>query len=320
MVAVLKGCQCEPRIAARVLGAGFHGLADSRVENIRLLRGSFPTAELTLLRQPQRDDCALAVTVCDRICVSSAHVLPWIAEQALCQSRDIAVLVIVECGDGRDGVLAENLAEFCQLVEESEHLRLAGALGNMGCEGGVYPSPARYSRFLEALESCRQTGIRLESISCGNSASIPDMLDGSFPRTINEVRFGEALLSGREPTKSRPIVGGSSDAFKFQAEVLEVADKSVRGKQERRAVVALGRADIGHGGLAPVRHGEQEVVLISSDHLVLIDSAKSLAPGDMVEFVPTYFALLGGMISAGVEKAFIDDQRELSKGPDLLRK
>ena len=307
MVAVLKGCQSDSQIAERVLSGGFHGLADSRLENLKLLRGCFPKAELTLLRQPQRGDCALAVTVCDRICVSSPHVLPWIEEKACRQGRDIGVFVIAECGDGRDGVVAENLPDFCQLVEKSEHLRLAGVLGNMGCEGGFSPGPARYRHFLGAVENCRQAGIRLESVSCGNSASILDMIDGSFPESINEVRFGEALLLGRETTEGQTIAGGETDAFKFQAEVLEVADKSVKGKPERRAVVALGRADIGHGELAPVRHDEQEVVLVSSDHLVLIDRGRSLAPGNIVEFVPTYFALLGGMISAGVEKAFIDD-------------
>lgn len=307
VVAVLKGCQSEPRIAERVLRVGFQGLADSRVQNLRLLRESFPTAQLTLLRQPQRGDCALAVTVCDRICVSSAHVLPWLEKEASGQGRHSDILVIVEYGDGRDGVLPEALSEFCRLVEKNDHLRLAGVLGNMGCEGGVPPSPARYQRFLAAVDSCVQMGVHLDRVSCGNSASIPDLLDGSFPRTVNEVRFGEALLLGSETADGRPIPGGKTDAFKFQAEVLEVADKSLKGSQERRVVIALGRADIGHGQLVPVRYEEQEVAFISSDHLVLIDRGRRLGPGEIVEFVPTYFALLGGIISEGVEKSFIDN-------------
>jgi len=164
----------------------------------------------------------------------------------------------------------------------------------------------------------RTTGVAVDVVSGGNSAS----LDWAFGATelgrVNDLRLGEAILLGREALHRRPVEGLHTDAFTFVAEVIESQIKpslpwgdiaenafgvapTVRDRGEvRQAILAAGIQDVDVAGLTPP--AGIEILGASSDHLVIDTGVTPVAVGAEVRFGVDYAALLRAMTSPFVAK------------------
>ena len=125
-------------------------------------------------------------------------------------------------------------------------------------------------RLVEQTEAAG--GPALTVVSGGNSASLEWALSTDRPGRTNELRLGEAVLLGTEPSGRTPIPGLHTDAFTLVGEVIEVADKPARpwGTQAqaaygvppartgtstlRQAIVALGRQEVARRGGEELPH------------------------------------------------------------------
>ncbi|WP_342455658.1 hypothetical protein [Caloramator sp. Dgby_cultured_2] len=161
----------------------------------------------------------------------------------------------------------------------------------------------------------------LEIISGGNSSSLYLLLENRLPKGINNLRFGEALLLGRETAFGNFVDGLHKDVFILRAEIIELKEKpsvpignigmDAFGQKPhfedkgimKRAIVAMGRQDIDPSGLIPL---DQDISIVgaSSDHTILdvTHSKREYKVGDTVEFVMEYGALLRAMTSEYVKR------------------
>ncbi len=312
VTAVTKAMLGVHGFASVVSSAGACTLGDSRIENIERMRSTGIDTPMLLLRSP-------APSQIDRIVESGAmsvntevDVLSALASVARSAGRVHDVMVMVELGDLREGVMPDQVVETVRHILELPSLRLAGVGANLACRNGVEPSARNMGVLSSIVESIEETfGVGIGIISGGNSANLDWAFD-SEPGRVNNLRLGESILLGREPLHRRPIAGLHTDAFVLVAEVIEskrkptkpwgrtgqnsfgeTADLDDRG-DIWQTILAVGRQDTDATDLtAP---SGVDILAASSDHLILRTDGQ-MRPGQEVRFEPGYAALLRSMTS-----------------------
>ncbi len=311
-----------PDVAEAILRGGARWIADSRVANLARLREAGVSCETVLLRAPMLHEAADAVRVADMSLISSVETAKALGEAARAGGREHRVILMVDVGDLREGVLPGAAVDAARRVARVDGVRLHGIGTNVACYGGVVPTYENMSVLLRLRHRiCDDLGLDLEVISGGNSSALPLVASGGVPRGINQLRVGESMLLGRDVTWRRPLPGMHLNAFVLAAEVIEVERKpsvpegeigqdafgKVRTFRDRgirqRAILAIGRQDVDPEGLTPLESGI-EVLGASSDHLILDveDSDCAMKVGDEVRFAMSYGCLLAAMTSPYVHK------------------
>lgn len=325
VTAVTKGTLGSAAIAHELVRAGVAGLGDSRIENIEALREAGITAPITLIRSPMLSQVDRVVAHADVSANTELTVLRRLSEAAVAQDRIHGVLLMVESGDLREGILPTDLPGVVDEVQHLPGLRLSGIGTNLACQSGVVPSGRNMgalSHLVVALEA--SSGEGLERVSGGNSANLEWAFGATDVGRVNDLRLGEAILLGREALHRRPVHGLHTDAFTLVAEVIEFQVKPslpwgdiaqnafgetvvVRDRGSvRQAILALGRQDVDPGGLVPP--AGMEILGASSDHLVLDTGTLDVAVGREVRFGVDYTALLGAMTSPFVAERVLATQ------------
>ncbi|SDZ54157.1 alanine/ornithine racemase family PLP-dependent enzyme [Herbiconiux ginsengi] len=306
---VSKALRGLPDVAEAMLRGGATGLGDSRVENLQRLRAGGVAAPLTLIRSPMLSQVEQAIRMSDTSLNTEPAVLAALSAAALNHGTTHGVVLMVELGDLREGIAADDVVSAALSVERLPGLTLAGLGTNLACQSGVVPDQRNMddlSRLVEAVEAAR--GRTLSVVSGGNSANLAWALSSDDIGRIDELRLGESILLGTEPLHRNPIAGLRTDAFTLVGEVIEAKTKPARpwgeiaqasfghqaprrgGGTIRQAIVALGRQDADPDGLTPP---EGITVLgMSSDHLVVDVGDHDVAVGDELAFGLDYSALV----------------------------
>lgn len=319
---VTKSCCGMPEVARALLAGGVERLADSRPENIRRMREAGVEADFVLLRLPMISQAGEAVALAGLSLHSEPAALRALSAEAVRQDKIHRVMLMVDLGDLREGVLPGDLVSLAEEAACLPGIELAGIGTNFACFGGVIPTREHLESLVRlAREVESSTGERLALISGGNSSSLDLVQRGEIPPGINDLRLGEGILLGRETTRRRPVAGTFQDAFRLVAEVVELKRKpsvpageigqdafgrypAFRNRGWRwRAILAVGRQDVDPEGLSPLDEGV-EILGASGDHLLAdVDNFPgNLSVGSELAFNPNYSALLQAMTSPYVAK------------------
>ena len=319
VMGVTKAALASPQVAAAMRAGGVHGLGDSRVQNLSRLRATEPDAHLTLIRSPMVSQVQDVVCQADASFNSEPVVLEQLSRAAVGQGRVHEVVLMVELGDLREGVLAADVVDLAGKVGRLRGLRLTGIGTNLACQSGVVPDAhkmAELSRVVTEVEGA--CGLSLTVVSGGNSANLDWALSAEDVGRVNELRLGESILLGSEPLHRQPVPGLRTDAFTLTAEVIEVQTKPAQpwGKIAqaafgpppkrasiglvRQAILAIGRQDTDLDGLT--LPAGLSALGMSSDHLILDAGDTVIAVGDEVTMGLRYGALLRAMTSPFVTK------------------
>ncbi len=253
-------------------------------------------------------------------------VLDALSAAAVAQGRTHGVVLMVELGDLREGILAEDVTAIVDHTLALSNIELRGIGTNLACQNGVVPDDANMAVLSELAGSLEaHIGRSLSVVSGGNSANYNWAARTLDVGRVNDLRLGEAILLGVEPLDRTPIVGLRTDVFDVVAEVIERKTKpslpwgataqAAFGQQpvpedvgmDERVIVALGRQDIDPDGLTPPPG--IKILGASSDHLVLtVDaSTPALLVGDEIRFSVDYSALLRAMTSPFVANSYLTD-------------
>jgi len=309
------GC---PAIATAMLRAGVHSLGDARIENIETMRSARVAAPMTLIRSPLPSQVARIVRQADTSFNTELDVIRQLSSAAQRAKRMHAVVLMVELGDLREGIMPGKLESVVRETMRLPNIVFKGIGTNLACRCGVSPD-ARNMAELSALANSVEAafGTTLSIVSGGNSANLDWVLGGAKTGRINNLRLGESILLGCEPLQRQPIAGLHTDAITLVAEVIESklkpsqpwgeAGQSAFGLpsavQNRgdicQTILAIGHQDIDPEGLrAPAG---VEILGASSDHLV-IESDRCLPAGSEISFQLNYSALMRAMTSPFVVK------------------
>jgi len=322
---VTKATLGSPEIAAVVLEAGANGLGDSRIENIEELRRAGVRAPISLIRSPMLSQVERVVSHADVSFNTELDVLSALSSAARTAMCTHGVVLMVELGDLREGVLPRDLPKTVRETLRLPNLTLRGIGTNLACHSGVVPDMENMTELTELARSLEKTfGLAFDIVSGGNSANLDWALSGADPGRIDNLRLGESILLGRETLHRRAIDGLHTDAVTLVAEVIESKVKPSKpwgeiaqtafgknGPAEDRGdisqlIVAIGRQDIDPYGLSAP--SGMEILGASSDHLILDAGAHRLAVGTEIPFQPNYSALVRAMSSPFVAKVIKTDR------------
>ena len=318
---VTKAALGSSEIAHAMLQVGVSGLGDARIENLEAMRSSHAFACLSLIRSSRLSQAKRVVASANVSYNTEVEVIRRLSFEAGKVGRQHAVILMVELGDLRDGIMPDDLVDTVRETLSLPNIVLKGLGTNLACQSGVAPDEtnmAELSRLAALIEAT--FNISIEIVSGGNSASLQWVFDGADTGRINDLRLGESILLGREALHRTAIEGLHTDAITLVAEVIESKFKPTRpiGKLAQnafgecvevvdrgtvaQAILAIGVQDVDLGGLQPPTG--IEILGGSSDHLVVMSRVGKLAVGEELSFQLDYSALLRAMTSPFVTKAF----------------
>ena len=315
---VVKGVDGMPE-AARVLhAAGAAELGTSRLEQVAKCRAAGVPGPWLLIRIPGLTELPDVVALCETSLQSEWPTLLALEEECLRQNKTHRVIVMTDLGDLREGFWdKKELVDVCERVERDlPHVQLAGIGVNLTCYGSTKPTPEKMNELVGLARQVEQRiGRKLEIVSGGATSSFTLVHWGTMPAGVNHLRIGEAILLGKDLQVDwgiRDMDYLRMDALTLRAEVVEVKDKPTypigefaidafgrkpvyedRGIR-RRAILALGRADVGELESLIPREPGLTVIGGSSDHCIVDveDCPRRLQVGDIVEFSLCYSHML----------------------------
>ena len=322
VVGVTKGVGAFPPLAAMLVKNGISTLADSRLSNIINMRDAGIEAEFLLLRIPMKSQAADVVKYADISLNSELTVMKALSDCAIKQRKIHQVILMLELGDLREGLMPEDLDFAIGKVIKMKGLELIGLGTNLACMGGITPNTAKMNQLSSIVQAAElKFKMKFKVVSGGNSANYQWMMQATCTGRINSLRIGESIWLGRETLERRPIAGLYNNAFSLVAEVIEVQAKAslpygivaqnAMGKKpvfvERglmnRAILAIGIQDVPICGLQPRLN--IEILAASSDHLIVDAKNSGIKVGQEIVFDINYSALLALMTSQYITKSMI---------------
>lgn len=326
IVGVTKVTCGSPEVARAMLAGGVSALGESRLENARRLRDAGIDAPIWLLRAPTPALADETVRLTDVALVSEIACIRALDAAAARAGRRYELVAMVDIGDLREGMLAENLPAFLGEAERLEHVQVIGIGASLTCYGAIVPDERNLGALVGLARAAEVQLGRPLIVSGGSSTSIDPVASGSVPGGVDNLRIGEAIVLGVDPATREPVPGFAlhTGALTLAVPVIECFMKPSRPwgtsaqdafgnrphfedvGERRRAICALGRQDAPPEALRPV-DPRVRVLGASSDHLVLDvhDLPTPPAVGDPIEFVPGYSATLALFTSPYVEKVWM---------------
>ena len=315
---VVKGVDGLPEAARVLRAAGAAELGTSRLEQVARCRAAGVPGPWLLIRIPGLTELPDVVALCETSLQSEWPTLLALEEECLRQNKTHRVIVMTDLGDLREGFWdKKELVDVCERVEcDLPHVQLAGIGVNLTCYGSTKPTPEKMNELVGLARQVEQRiGRKLEIVSGGATSSFTLVHWGTMPAGVNHLRIGEAILLGKDLQVDwgiRDMDYLRMDALTLRAEVVEVKDKPTypigefaidafgrkpvyedRGIR-RRAILALGRADVGELESLIPREPGLTVIGGSSDHCIVDveDCPRRLQVGDIVEFSLCYSHML----------------------------
>ncbi len=320
IAAVSKVFCAIPELAEAIIKGGTTYVADSRVENLKRIKHlDIPKM---LLRIPMLSQVDEVVEYADISLNSEYVVIEALSEAAIKKGKVHDIILMVDLGDLREGVWMDDAVEYAGKLIDLKGINLKGIGTNLTCYGAVIPKVDNLSKLIEiASEIEKKYNIKLDIISGGNSSSIYLVDNGTIPKGVNNLRFGESVVLGNETAYGGRVEGSYNDCFTLTAEIVELKEKPSipigeigvdafgtkpvfqdRGIR-KRAIVAVGKQDAKIDGLTPI---DEKLIILgaSSDHMLIdvSDSDRDYKVGDTMDFLLDYGALLALSTSEFINK------------------
>jgi len=325
VTAVTKAVCGHPAIARAMLDGGATGLAEARLSNVKRLRRAGITCPITLIRTPMLSQVDSVVQVCEASYNTEIAVIVALAAAALREKTVHGIILMVEMGDLREGIMPVDLGDIAQQVLDMPGAALEGIAANFACLGGIAPTAAEMRALSDLADDIEgQCGSFLETISGGNSANLPWAFGGHVAGRINDLRLGEAVVLGVDPITGDPLGDMFQDAFTLVAEVIETGVKSARPlatstdgalartqlspdtSETMRIILAIGHQDTDMAGLS--MPAGTNFIGATSDHLVVGAKDAQRRVGSEMRFGMNYGALMRAMAAPDIQTNLHNDQ------------
>lgn len=329
--AIVTKLLCGNEILLReVMTLGINEFCDSRISNLREIKSIDSNAETVYIKPPAKEIIPEIIKYADASFNTELKTIRWLSEEAKKQDKLHKIIIMIELGDLREGVMGDELLEFYKQIFELPNITVTGIGTNLNCLSGVYPSPDKliqlslYKQLIEAIFKRK-----IPWVTGGTSVVIPLIYKKQLPKAINHFRVGESLYFGKDLTSSSTIPGMTDNVIKLYAQIIEVHEKPIVptgylgenpsgetmkvkesdfGKKTFRAIIDLGVLDISKTDFIKPQDERLELIGASSDMLV-IDLGKAdeeYKVGDFISFKLSYMGALRAFNSDYIEKRVIE--------------
>ncbi|MEX0681456.1 MAG: alanine/ornithine racemase family PLP-dependent enzyme [Balneolales bacterium] len=308
-----------------VINLGAREIHDSRVSNLEVIKKIDPDVQTVYIKPPPKKFIREVIRFADVSFNTELSTIRLMSKEAVRQNKNHMIIIMIEMGDLREGVMREELIDFYGEIFNLPNIEVIGLGTNLNCLHGVMPSSdkliqlALYKQIIE-LKFNR----KIRWVSGGTTVTLPLILRGDLPESVNHFRVGEALyfgvdlftgdtIEGMEPSvlelftqvieiHEKPMIPSGELSANPQGETADI-DEGLYGKTAFRAILDIGYLDIQPEFLTP-KSKDINIVDASSDMLVVDvgQNEKDLKVGDMVSFRLKYVGALGLMNSSYIDK------------------
>ncbi|MDN3667957.1 alanine racemase [Echinicola jeungdonensis] len=326
---VVSKVLCGNEIYLReLINMGVDEIHDSRISNLAKVKKIKPEIKTVYIKPPSKRNLADVVKYADVSLNSEFNTIKWISEEATKQDKVHKIIIMVETGDLREGVMGDHLVDFYASVFRLPHVEVIGLGTNLNCLNGVMPSTDKliqlclYKQIIEL-----KFNKKIPLVSAGTSVTIPLMLNKQLPKGVNHFRVGETLYFGNNLFEDKPIEGMRQNVLELCTEIIEMQEKpvlpmgnlatnvqgemveideSLYGQSSFRALLDIGLLDVDPKYLIP-KNGEFEIIGASSDMIVLDlgKNPKNYKVGDLIRFKLKYMGGLAILNSNYIEKRVV---------------
>lgn len=313
------------KFIAELINLGVKEIHDSRISNLAKIKEINPEIQTVYIKPVSKRNIAKMVKYADVSLNSELTTIKWISDESVKQGKVHKIIIMVETGDLREGVMGDHLLDFYARIFELPNIEIIGLGTNLNCLNGVMPSTDKLiqlSLYKQIIEL--KFNKTIPWVSAGTSVTIPLMLNKQLPKGINHFRVGETLYFGVDLFEEKIIEGMHGDVFELNAEIIEMQEKpllpsgtlaanpqgetkeinqELYGKSSFRAILDIGLLDVDPKYLIP-EDGEFEILGASSDMLILNlgTNPKGYKVGDVIKFHLKYMGALGILNSSYVDK------------------
>ncbi|HHW56742.1 MAG TPA: alanine/ornithine racemase family PLP-dependent enzyme [Clostridia bacterium] len=320
VVGVTKVFCAITEVVEEMVKGGVDMLGDSRIKNLKKLQ-HIPVPKM-LLRIPMKSEVEEVIKYADISLNSEIDTIKSLSEEAKKQRKIHEIILMVDLGDLREGVLKEDVIPIVEQIVKLEGIKFRGIGTNLTCYGSVIPTPDILEELVKIKNSInKKFNLNLDIVSGGNSSSLYLVQNGLIPRGITQLRIGEAIVLGRETAFGDRIPHTYDDVFTLEAQIVELKEKpsyprgilgmDAFGERQvyvdrgimKRAILAIGKQDVNMNDLIPI-DSSIELIGSSSDHLIVnvTNSQYPYKVGDIIKFKLRYGGILSCSTSEYVEK------------------
>ncbi len=303
---------------------------DTRISNLKMIKQVAPRAQTVYIKPPAKRNIPNIIRYADVSFNTDLSTIQLLSDEAEKQHKIHKIIIMVEMGDLREGVVGDKLMDFYGQVFNLPHINIVGLGTNLNCLNGIMPSQDKLIQlclYKQLIET--KFGRHIPWISGGTSVTVPLLIKESLPKQINHFRVGEVLFFGLDLFNNKTIEGMNNDVFRLYTEIIELYEKPKvpsgeqgfnvsgetpeypeedYGKHSYRAILDIGLLDCNPQYLIPEDSGIN-IIEASSDMLVLDvhQNANGYKVGDLITFKLRYMGVLGVMNSGYIDKMVVED-------------
>tara|TARA_R110001583_G_scaffold50022_2_gene156211 strand:- start:100 stop:1185 length:1086 start_codon:yes stop_codon:yes gene_type:complete len=300
-------------------------ICDSRVSNLREIKEINPKIETVYIKPPAKRSIPKIVKYADISMNTEFQTIKLLSKEAKKQKKIHKIIIMIELGELREGVLGEDFMDFYESIFKLENIQVVGIGANLSCLYGVLPNHDKliqlslYEQLIEA-----KFDKQIPYVSGGSSVTIPLIFQNLLPKGINHFRVGETLFLGTDVYNNTKFEKMHSDVFSLNTEIIELIEKPLIphgkmgtnvegesyefdqndiGETSYRAIIDLGLLDVETDHIELVDKS-LKLAGASSDMIVidLDENKKKYKVGDLIEFELDYMGILRIMNSKYIEK------------------
>ncbi|MBI1266541.1 MAG: alanine/ornithine racemase family PLP-dependent enzyme [Cryomorphaceae bacterium] len=304
-------------------------ICDSRVSNLKMIKSINPKIETIYIKPPAKRSIASIVQYADISMNTEIETIKMLSAEAKKQDKIHQVIIMIELGELREGVMGDDFMSFYERVFQLENIKVVGVGANLSCLYGVLPNHDKliqlslYEQLIEA-----KFNRQIPYVSGGTSVTIPLMFQNLLPKGVNHFRVGETLFLGTDVYNDTKLEDMHNNVFKLYSEIIELIEKPSIPRGELgtnlegdsfnfdqtngsdlsyRALIDIGLLDV---EISHLHFVDPDLTMAgaSSDMIVvdLKENDKKYKVGDLLEFDLDYMGLLRIMNSKYIEKKVKD--------------
>lgn len=311
-----------------VIDLGVEQVCDSRVSNLKTIKKISEDVETIYIKPPAKRAIKSVIEFADISLNTQFNTIKLLSEEAQKQNKIHKVIIMVEMGELREGVMRNDVVSFYEEIFRLPNISVIGIGTNLSCLYGVLPNKDKliqlnlYKQLIEA-----KFNRQIKYVSGGSSVTIPLIKQKLLPKNINHFRVGETLFMGTNVYDGSKLKDMENDVLRLYAEIIELTKKptipegdmghNVEGKSYEfdddeigktsfRAILDVGLLDIEAEHLTAV-DPDVEIAGASSD-MIVIDLKKNennYQVGDLLEFNVDYMGALRLFNSNYIDKRVV---------------
>jgi predicted amino acid racemase len=306
-------------------------VCDSRIANLETIKKIAPDMQTVYIKPPAQGTIERIVKYADVSFNSESKTIRMLSEEAQRQGKVHRIVIMIELGDLREGIMGDHLIHFYEKIFELPNIQVVAIGANLNCLNGVMPSQDKFiqlSLYKQLIET--KFNQQIPWVSGGTSVVLPLLDIQQVPTAVNHFRIGETLFFGADLFNDTVVEGMHDDVLKLYTEIIEITkkpkvpigalasnpsgevfeiDEADYGKEAYRAILDIGLLDIDPSYLVP-DDPNVTVVSASSDMLIveLNQSAASYQIGDQLSFKLKYMGALSLLNSDYVDKRVVGQE------------